>query len=712
MDTSDITLETTQTLDTMLHQVLNQALVAIGAEAGSLMLVANKQGILQIKARLGKPRPARKAEPVYKIDPSSIAGWVVTNKQSYLCADVESDAFFTPSRSGRNFLSLLSMPIIYDDKVLAVINADAETKNYFTDSHMYKLQQVAELVAPRIAARISISDAMAEVGVELTRLPREGGVDLVLRKICEAAIRSLGADVVTLYQYLQKDDVFPVEGTGPTIAGEIYEPSPMRRKVYPRDVPWVVVKERRSGFYSNVREHDFLVRDVSRPNDTPRQRFIEREGIQSMAALLLPFRAGEINDEEVVGVMFANYRTRHDFNIDERSALATFADYAAVAILNARHEEKRRIETMRMAESFSANFAHRMSNLAGTSRVATQFIREKIAPSDELIHRQLNRIEREANVLFELAETLVRRSRTPVGVLEFAEINISNMIDQELNRLAQERDLKTLDVYRDIPDDLPPVSSIEVQMQQVIHDIITNAVESTEDQEHRKLTVRARHNKTDNRIEVAVIDNGPGISTELQAKLFSFGVTNKKGKLGIGLWWCKTFMQAAGGDLTLEKTIEGQETTFLLSIPAVSDAEPVVIERHNHKVLVVDDQEYWLEQLEDILISDGFAVQTANSFNKALQAIKGNEFDLAIIDVRLTDSDPLNQDGLKLLSEIGKSGLRTLAILMTGYDHEVSEDKARKNPHFAGFFRKDKLDLEDFRITINNALSKIRPLRG
>lgn len=171
-------------------------------------------------------------------------------------------------------------------------------------------------------------------------------------------------------------------------------------------------------------------------------------------------------------------------------------------------------------------------------------------------------------------------------------------------------------------------------------------------------------------------------------------------------------MQAAGGDLTLEKTIEGQETTFLLSIPAVSDAEPVVIERHNHKVLVVDDQEYWLEQLEDILISDGFAVQTANSFNKALQAIKGNEFDLAIIDVRLTDSDPLNQDGLKLLSEIGKSGLRTLAILMTGYDHEVSEDKARKNPHFAGFFRKDKLDLEDFRITINNALSKIRPLRG
>jgi hypothetical protein len=48
-----------------------------------------------------------------------------------------------------------------------------------------------------------------------------------------------------------------------------------------------------------------------------------------MAALLLPFRAAEQEDEEVVGVMFANYRSRHEFNIDEVKALATFADYAA-----------------------------------------------------------------------------------------------------------------------------------------------------------------------------------------------------------------------------------------------------------------------------------------------------------------------------------------------------------------------------------------------
>ena len=97
---AEIKIETTQTLDTMLHQILNEALVAIGAEAGSLMLVDNKRGILQIKARLGKPRAGRKTEPVYKIGENSIAGWVAENRRSYLCPDVENDPFFERSRSG------------------------------------------------------------------------------------------------------------------------------------------------------------------------------------------------------------------------------------------------------------------------------------------------------------------------------------------------------------------------------------------------------------------------------------------------------------------------------------------------------------------------------------------------------------------------------------------------------------------------------------
>lgn len=87
-DDEQIRIETTGTLDAMLHQILNQALVVVGAEAGSLMLVDNRRGILQIKARLGKPRPGRKTEPVYLVGEKGIASWAVREKRAYLCANV------------------------------------------------------------------------------------------------------------------------------------------------------------------------------------------------------------------------------------------------------------------------------------------------------------------------------------------------------------------------------------------------------------------------------------------------------------------------------------------------------------------------------------------------------------------------------------------------------------------------------------------------
>jgi hypothetical protein len=63
----DSDLSPGQTLDALLHQVLNNALVSIKADSGSLLLVDHTEGILQIKARLGKPREGRKTEPVFSL---------------------------------------------------------------------------------------------------------------------------------------------------------------------------------------------------------------------------------------------------------------------------------------------------------------------------------------------------------------------------------------------------------------------------------------------------------------------------------------------------------------------------------------------------------------------------------------------------------------------------------------------------------------------
>ena len=448
---------------------------------------------------------------------------------------------------------------------------------------------------------------MSEIGVERTRLPREGGVELVLEKIAHSALRSLGADLITLYEYIQVKDEFPVEGYGPIIAGDFRDLRPMRRKIFPHDVPWTVVKERRSGFFSMVDQQNFLTCEVDRPGDEPRLRFAEREGIKSMAALLLPYRAAESEDEEVVGVMFANYRTHHDFSLDEISALATFADYAAVAILNVRYEEKKRADQMKLLESISANFAHRMNNLAGTSRVATQIIRERIDPTDELAKRQLDRIEQEAKILLNLAERLGRPFKETIRDLELAPVDIAQVLEEELSQIKP--DLDHIIVTLNLAPNMLRVRSVEFQLRQVIRDIISNAIEVLKEQENGRLTIRANFNTRTYCMEVEISDNGPGIPDSLCDRLFIPGVTTKKDKLGIGLWWCRTFMQATGGDVVLKHTKLGKGTTFVIEIPCANkDSIDSCKYIPSKDLLIVDDDQNWQNSFIDAILHIHYSV--------------------------------------------------------------------------------------------------------
>ncbi len=344
-------IETNLPLESLLNLILNYALSSIGANAGSLMTVNNRRGILQIRTRLGTPKKGRKGEPEYELNGVSIASQCVKTKK----AIVNNDFFGEPenkkveSRSENKIQSILSIPILYNDEVIAVINADSEDKKFFTKQSISDLKKITEDVGPLIAERISFLDALKEVSFELSKLPFEGEVNLVLQKIADVAVKSLGIDVVTLYEYDQAKNEFNIEQGGPKVGGALVDSSKMRTKVEESDVPYYVIKNRAKPLYfTNVKNVDFLSTKIERLDS--RSRFIKREGIESMAALLLPNRAYNNPKEEIVGVLFANYKRTHNFNVDEKDALATFADYAATAILTSRKEKQRR-EEARILES-------------------------------------------------------------------------------------------------------------------------------------------------------------------------------------------------------------------------------------------------------------------------------------------------------------------------------------------------------------------------
>lgn len=145
----DGTLDST----TPLYQILNKGLTFIEATSGTLMLIDNKGEWLEIEARPGLPKEGEE-EPRYGICDSSVAGWVAKTGKPYRCADVEKDSHFASPRSGQlHFKSLLSVPIIFNNKVLGVINADDKQENFFTTDHLQRLSDFAGQIAFAIAER-------------------------------------------------------------------------------------------------------------------------------------------------------------------------------------------------------------------------------------------------------------------------------------------------------------------------------------------------------------------------------------------------------------------------------------------------------------------------------------------------------------------------------------------------------------------------------
>ena len=127
---------------------------------------------------------------------------------------------------------------------------------------------------------------------------------------------------------------------------------------------------------------------------------------------------------------------------------------------------------------------------------------------------------------------------------------------------AKERGIKML---IGINPDLPMAMVDRVQIQQVLLNLIRNALEAMEDSTIRELSVET--SAKDGQVQVSVADTGGGIPPEIEAKLFQPFVTTKQEGMGIGLSVCRTIVEAHGGRLWVEAN-PGGGSVFRFTVPA------------------------------------------------------------------------------------------------------------------------------------------------
>jgi len=180
----------------------------------------------------------------------------------------------------------------------------------------------------------------------------------------------------------------------------------------------------------------------------------------------------------------------------------------------------------------------------------------------------------------EAAEEALRAGEVIRQLREFVARGESEHRVEDLQRLVEEASAlglvgakeKGVQVDFDFLSESPQVIVNRVQIQQVLINLLRNAVEAMQDVQNPFLTVRVRVVQDGSMVQVSVKDTGPGIHPDVLSKLFTPFTTTKKSGMGVGLSICRTIVESHGGKIWADSS-PGDGTTFHFTIRHINIEE-------------------------------------------------------------------------------------------------------------------------------------------
>ena len=222
-----------------------------------------------------------------------------------------------------------------------------------------------------------------------------------------------------------------------------------------------------------------------------------------------------------------------------------------------------------MASTLAHELNQPLSAIANYAQGGSRLLRDTQDQLSERLREALEEISRQSlragKIIRHLREFVMR------GETEKAPEDIRALIE-EASALAlvgsRERGVRTV---MEFSADARIVLADRVQIQQVLINLMRNAVEAMRDSERRELIVRTDRDKEGN-VVVEVADTGPGISGEIASQLFQPFVTTKAGGMGIGLSISRRIIDAHGGAIEAIANFEGG-ATFRFTLPAYEETD-------------------------------------------------------------------------------------------------------------------------------------------
>jgi len=343
----------------------------------------------------------------------------------------------------------------------------------------------------------------------------------------------------------------------------------------------------------------------------------------------------------------------------------------------------------RLKDEFLATLSHELRTPLTAILGWTSLLEGNLPPEE--VREGVAVISRNAHAQRALIEDLLDMNRILSGKLrlELEPVDLAKVIEAAHETVRPAAEARGVRLVTALEDNVPPLPGDPARLQQVIWNLLTNAIKFTPAEGRVTISLR----RTNGGAEIAIADSGQGIAPDFLPHVFErfrqadASSTRRYRGLGIGLSIVKQLVEMHGGHVGAASAGEGKGATFSIVLPLGLSYSPHAPCRlpteteasDGHRsltglsVLVVEDEEDTRVVLTRLLGEAGATVQMADSATVALEKLSH-----ATVDVLVSDIGMPNEDGYSLIQKIrAQSSLASLpAIALTAFARREDRERA------------------------------------
>ncbi|WP_196140796.1 GAF domain-containing hybrid sensor histidine kinase/response regulator [Aliikangiella sp. G2MR2-5] len=605
-----------------------------------------------------------------------------------------------PFRLNTRINSYLFWPLLADDQVIGVISVQSNQQQAFDSLTEEVMCSFANITASavklsKIQQEIETQKSSAILSNQNVRIISEIGreinstldLETVLWTVYQHVNKLMDATVFGIGIYDEKEQLIRIDLA--MERGQRYKPYTRTMEIKNQFPVWCI-ENRKVVFINDIRIEGKKYFDVNEYDNWENKRPVLKDDAYSGVPLALIYVPMMLNDMVYGFITVQTFETGSytDIHVDILRSIAGYT-VNAIANANAHQQLEKTKESLRLAKReaektaeskmrFLANMSHEirtpMNIILGFMNVVLEH--DQLSQEDK---EHINTAHSAAQHLLTIIDDILDVTKNESGklVLESIPFDLFKLLSDTSHLLKFKAEEKGLAFHFDYSPQLSHYFRGDpVRINQVILNLSGNAIKFTE---NGSIKLKVEQVKGSKEVLFSISDTGIGISQEKQENIFeSFtqadtSTTRTFGGTGLGTTISRQLVNAMKGKIWLESHL-GKGTTFYFTLPLeVSEKSQIPVEDHNEdssdspfkslNVLIVEDTAPNALLMSVVMRKKGHQLTIVDDGQKALQAIKENNFDIVFMDVQMPIMDGLTATRkIRQLKDKNKSNVTIVAM--------------------------------------------------